>query len=544
MSDLDLAGAVRWLQANKVPDKNGLQWDQWLGKNATGKLGVLRDPARHKPETLRGFLEDVSGGLPELVLSSAEKRDKALQQLEDALGTSPKEQTLLRLLKLTRDHQSFRSSYACLCYHASQAVRLKRKAVTIADVEDLLLAVDCEMVATEDDDNALARVCACDAAGKVLMDRLVKPEGKITDARTAITGIESKDLDNLDFHLSDAQAELRKLIGPNTVLVGHTFHRDLSALRMDALLVFDISLLYGIQGQPKRRPALAHLVQEVLGRPNFRGADGGDVHDCVQDVQVTMEIALRRLRDGSEQGAPATVFVTAPTPSAQVEETMRKLYIHRIPQRDDAFGALTRLWAALPVEVSGAMEGVQMMSSAMVNAGLRGAEVLFKTKEAAEKAFLSLPAENIELDTAQRPQKLVRIHFPERTALVCVRPMVPGIGMACLSNGTDDAPAVAAGTEQSKRKRPDMSTAENAKRWKGKGWPGWRRAAEEALAGAPSRALPWRQLAEEMVQRRQQQGGGNAKEAAETAEVLELLALAALPEEFLSDSDALVRLQK
>ena len=40
-----------------------------------------------------------------------------------------------------------------------------------AQRQDLLLAVDCEMVATEDDDNALARVCACDAAGKVLMDR-------------------------------------------------------------------------------------------------------------------------------------------------------------------------------------------------------------------------------------------------------------------------------------------------------------------------------------------------------------------------------------
>lgn len=202
----------------------------------------------------------------------------------------------------------------------------------------------------------------------------------------------------------------------------------------------------------------------------------------------------------------------------------------------------------MPVEVSGAMEGVQMMSSAMVNAGLRGAEVLFKTKEAAEKAFLSLPAESIELDTAQRPQKLVRIQFPERSALVCVRPMVPGLGMACLENGTD---AAAAGNaeQSSKRKRPDTAdtadtaTAENAKRWKGKGWPGWRRAAEEALAGAPARALPWRQLAKELVQRRQQQGGGNAKEAAESAEVLELLALAALPEEFLSDSDALVRLK-
>ena len=48
MSDLDLAGAVRWLQANKVPDKNGLQWDQWVGKHACGKLGVLKDPARRR----------------------------------------------------------------------------------------------------------------------------------------------------------------------------------------------------------------------------------------------------------------------------------------------------------------------------------------------------------------------------------------------------------------------------------------------------------------------------------------------------------------
>eukprot|EP00434_Breviolum_minutum_P028663 symbB.v1.2.025364.t1/scaffold2456.1/size78816/5 len=115
------------------------------------------------------------------------------------------------------------------------------------------------MVETEDNDNALARVCACNASGQILMDRLVKPDGVVVDARTAITGIELSDLQTLDFGLSDAQAELRKLISPHTVLVGHTVHRDLEALRMDALLIFDISLLYGIQNQPKRRPALAHL---------------------------------------------------------------------------------------------------------------------------------------------------------------------------------------------------------------------------------------------------------------------------------------------
>ena len=43
---------------------------------------------RHKAETLRQFLEDVCEGLPERVLSSVEKRDKALQQLQDALGVS------------------------------------------------------------------------------------------------------------------------------------------------------------------------------------------------------------------------------------------------------------------------------------------------------------------------------------------------------------------------------------------------------------------------------------------------------------------------
>ena len=135
--------------------------------------------------------------------------------------------------------------------------------------------------------------------------------------------------------------------------MGHTLHRDLSALRMDALLILDISLLwlgqhlqsccrvspsvgvlnaqkdnentrslnhsgfssfqylhlpfspkrrhpqrgllpsprYGVLGQPKRRPSLAHLVQQVLQRDDFRGHHSSEAHDCVQDVLMTMEIA-------------------------------------------------------------------------------------------------------------------------------------------------------------------------------------------------------------------------------------------------------------
>eukprot|EP00438_Fugacium_kawagutii_P035517 Skav228073 [mRNA] locus=scaffold5285:8322:11656:- [translate_table: standard] len=97
------------------------------------------------------------------------------------------------------------------------------------------------MVETEDDDSALARVCACNAAGEVLMDRpFVKPDGVITDPRTAITGIDTgndrgKWVGAIDISI-DQLARAK-------VMVGHTFHRDLASLRMDALLVFDISLL-------------------------------------------------------------------------------------------------------------------------------------------------------------------------------------------------------------------------------------------------------------------------------------------------------------
>ena len=58
--------------------------------------------------------------------------------------------------------------------------------------------------------------------------RLVRPPDAVTDARTAITGIQVADLEQVDFDLSEAQvrlglaksielkAELRKLMGPST----------------------------------------------------------------------------------------------------------------------------------------------------------------------------------------------------------------------------------------------------------------------------------------------------------------------------------------
>ena len=69
---------------------------------------------------------------------------------------------------------------------------------------------------------------------------------------------------------------------------------------------------------------------------------------------------------------------------------------------------------------------------------------------------------------------MVRLHFSDRSALVCARPVLAGVGKQCLEP----------------EKVEETLSAEAAKKmWEGKGWPGWRRAAEEALKAAPAKKL-------------------------------------------------------
>ena len=123
--------------------------------------------------------------------------------------------------------------------------------------DEVLLAVDCEMVSTDQEEDALARVCVCNAGGQLLLDKLVKPNGTVTDARSSITGIEAKDLD-VAYTRDDAQADILALMHPLTVVVGHTLHKDLDVLRLCAPVVLDISLLQ--HGNQKNISALTrHL---------------------------------------------------------------------------------------------------------------------------------------------------------------------------------------------------------------------------------------------------------------------------------------------
>ena len=58
----------------------------------------------------------------------------------------------------------------------------------------------------------------------------------------------------------------------------------------------------------QKMEALAHLVEEVLQRPNFRGVDGKEVHDCREDVKATMDIVAWLKNSFDQLFQPCQVF--------------------------------------------------------------------------------------------------------------------------------------------------------------------------------------------------------------------------------------------
>ena len=70
------------------------------------------------------------------------------------------------------------------------------------------------------------RVCMVNDDGVVLLDQYVRPEEKVTDYRTFVSGIEPKHLKDGAVSLAEAQKMVAKIL-TGRVLVGHAVHHDL-----------------------------------------------------------------------------------------------------------------------------------------------------------------------------------------------------------------------------------------------------------------------------------------------------------------------------
>uniref|UniRef100_A0A8D2A0N0 RNA exonuclease 5 n=1 Tax=Sus scrofa TaxID=9823 RepID=A0A8D2A0N0_PIG len=159
-----------------------------------------------------------------------------------------------------------------------------------------LFGLDCEMCLTSKG-RELARISLVAEGGCCVMDELVKPDNKIVDYLTSFSGITKKILNPVTTKLKDVQRQLKALLPPDAVLVGHSLDLDLRALKMIHPYVIDTSLLY--VREQGRRFKLKFLAKTILGKdiqcPDRLG------HDAIEDARTTLELARYFLKYGPKK---------------------------------------------------------------------------------------------------------------------------------------------------------------------------------------------------------------------------------------------------
>ncbi|KAK2872348.1 hypothetical protein Q8A67_022245 [Cirrhinus molitorella] len=174
------------------------------------------------------------------------------------------------------------------------------------------VAMDCEMVGIgcDGEESILARVSIVNHFGKCIYDKYVKPTEKVTDYRTAVSGIRPADIANGE-DVKTVQKEVAEIL-EGRILVGHAIHNDLKILLLShpKKMIRDTQKYKPFRQRVKSaRPALRVLCKEILSVKVQQGE-----HSSVQDAQATMrlytlvkkqwEAEIKAIRAGQFQKAP------------------------------------------------------------------------------------------------------------------------------------------------------------------------------------------------------------------------------------------------
>ncbi|XP_040885193.1 RNA exonuclease 4 [Toxotes jaculatrix] len=151
-----------------------------------------------------------------------------------------------------------------------------------------VVAIDCEMVGVGPDgeDSILARVSLVNQFGKCIYDKYVKPTEKVTDYRTAVSGIRPADIKDGE-DVRTVQREVAEIL-QGRIVVGHAIHNDLKILLLDhpKKKIRDTQKYKPFKKIVKSgRPSLKVLCREIL---NVKVQQGE--HSSVQDAQAAMRL--------------------------------------------------------------------------------------------------------------------------------------------------------------------------------------------------------------------------------------------------------------
>ncbi|XP_006892768.1 PREDICTED: putative RNA exonuclease NEF-sp-like [Elephantulus edwardii] len=159
-----------------------------------------------------------------------------------------------------------------------------------------LFGLGCEMCLTSKG-RKVTRISLVAEGGRCIMDEFVQPDSQILRSLTSFSGIKKKILDPVTTKLKDVQKQLKALLPPDAVLVGHSLNLDLRTLKMTHPYIIDTSLLY--VREQGRRFKLKFLAKAILGKdiqcPNSIG------HDATEDARTTLELLRYFLKYGPKK---------------------------------------------------------------------------------------------------------------------------------------------------------------------------------------------------------------------------------------------------
>ncbi|KFA62727.1 hypothetical protein S40285_05021 [Stachybotrys chlorohalonatus IBT 40285] len=173
------------------------------------------------------------------------------------------------------------------------------------------VAIDCEMVGVGDGgyESSLARVSIVDFHGRQVYDSFVKQRERVTDWRTAVSGISVKQM-RFARDFDEVQKQVDDIL-KTRILIGHDVKHDLAALQLShpPRDTRDTSKYAGFrQYGHGRKPALRVLAREILKVEIQSGP-----HSSIEDARVTM-LLFRKHKSGfdmenANRYAPKTAMV-------------------------------------------------------------------------------------------------------------------------------------------------------------------------------------------------------------------------------------------
>ncbi|XP_064532856.1 RNA exonuclease 4 [Pseudopipra pipra] len=150
------------------------------------------------------------------------------------------------------------------------------------------VAMDCEMVGVgpKGEDSIVARVSIVNQFGKCIYDKYVKPTEKVTDYRTAVSGIRPQNI-NAGEDFKTVQKEVADILN-GRILVGHALKNDLKVLFLDhpQKKIRDTQRYKPFRERVKSsRPSLKLLCETLL---NVKVQTSE--HSSIQDAQAAMRL--------------------------------------------------------------------------------------------------------------------------------------------------------------------------------------------------------------------------------------------------------------